>query len=433
MKKLILMLFLVVGGVMNAAAQRAESDKISIYVYNGAGLESVQLYYWIDGSEGVWKTSDGNISLDGRTWEKFTFDASTWTASAYNILVGKGSWGESKTQSEDYKTRIYNDSFFEIAANGDSKCTITKQTGRMYIYNTTGTSIPMSNAGTVDNVTSYTATIDNQTSTSNSFFFVVAADYAFNNDGTLNWSGQTGNYWRASQNGDKELDFENLTNYSLWRNNSTAGTFKISNKPFTFNLTFKLDNTWDACKLDVSPSFTRTFGQYGTFSSNYDVAIPDGIKAYYAGSKDGSNIMMSKYESGIDAHQGAFIQAKNGTGGTYTFTPAASTDNPATNYLKEGTSKFTGGVNSYVFAKQNGVFGFYKYNSSAVDLTGKAYLDVTGAGARLNLVFDDSEATGIANVREAANNKQFFNLNGQRVAQPQKGLYIVNGKKMIMK
>ena len=45
-------------------------------------------------------------------------------------------------------------------------------------------------------------------------------------------------------------------------------------------------------------------------------------------------------------------------------------------------------------------------------------------------------ATGIANVaksQEQTANSQYFNLAGQRVAQPTKGLYIVNGKKVIVK
>ena len=51
----------------------------------------------------------------------------------------------------------------------------------------------------------------------------------------------------------------------------------------------------------------------------------------------------------------------------------------------------------------------------------------------LNFVID-GETTGIENVnRETINNNRYFNLNGQRVAQPTKGLYIVNGKKVIVK
>ena len=42
--------------------------------------------------------------------------------------------------------------------------------------------------------------------------------------------------------------------------------------------------------------------------------------------------------------------------------------------------------------------------------------------------------TGIQNVnRETITNNRYYNLAGQRVAQPTKGMYIVNGKKVIIK
>ena len=67
---------------------------------------------------------------------------------------------------------------------------------------------------------------------------------------------------------------------------------------------------------------------------------------------------------------------------------------------------------------------------------GKAYLNIAvPAGAPiLNLGFDD--ATGIESIaksQELTANGQYYNLAGQRVAQPTKGLYIVNGKKYIVK
>ena len=68
----------------------------------------------------------------------------------------------------------------------------------------------------------------------------------------------------------------------------------------------------------------------------------------------------------------------------------------------------------------------------------RAYLTYTGGGSSSapNFVID-GETTGIAhisadgqmNLEEGA----FYNLNGQRVANPTKGLYIVNGKKVIVK
>ena len=66
---------------------------------------------------------------------------------------------------------------------------------------------------------------------------------------------------------------------------------------------------------------------------------------------------------------------------------------------------------------------------------GKCYLAVPYSEAHpLDIVFDEGQTTGIQNVNTSTlNNAEYYNLAGQRVVQPTKGLYIVNGKKVIIK
>jgi len=65
---------------------------------------------------------------------------------------------------------------------------------------------------------------------------------------------------------------------------------------------------------------------------------------------------------------------------------------------------------------------------------GKAYIVIAGGSAREFIGFGENETTGIEAVQQNAKaDNQYFNLAGQRVAQPTKGLYIVNGKKVIIK
>ena len=113
-----------------------------------------------------------------------------------------------------------------------------------------------------------------------------------------------------------------------------------------------------------------------------------------------------------------------GNGGTVAATASEST---LTNYIL--TNKTTKGT---------APLRFYKANGQTVP-AGKAYLQIPTAiaGARESFWFDD-ETTGIAAVEKTDNtdnveNKVVYNLNGQRVANPTKGLYIVNGKKVIIK
>ena len=67
---------------------------------------------------------------------------------------------------------------------------------------------------------------------------------------------------------------------------------------------------------------------------------------------------------------------------------------------------------------------------------GRVYVDAPANAARdyLEFTFDD-ETTGVDDVRSKMSDgrSEYFNLAGQRVAQPTKGLYIVNGKKYVIK
>ena len=66
---------------------------------------------------------------------------------------------------------------------------------------------------------------------------------------------------------------------------------------------------------------------------------------------------------------------------------------------------------------------------------GKAYLalDKSTAARELDVVFDETTALTLVNSEKRTVNSDIYNLAGQRVAQPTKGLYIVNGKKVVIK
>ena len=68
----------------------------------------------------------------------------------------------------------------------------------------------------------------------------------------------------------------------------------------------------------------------------------------------------------------------------------------------------------------------------------RAYLKLENvpSGAKVIFHFDDDATTGIEDITidgENKGNDTFYNLNGQRVSNPQRGIYIHNGKKVIIK
>ena len=106
---------------------------------------------------------------------------------------------------------------------------------------------------------------------------------------------------------------------------------------------------------------------------------------------------------------------------TYATTTAAA---DANNYVLQKNGDDVNDVNFYLVT-----------GTSATVKPFRAYLHYENPGAHiLSILFDD--ATGIEKVEKDASvkeNGEFFNLAGQRVAQPTKGLYIVNGKKVVVK
>ena len=92
-------------------------------------------------------------------------------------------------------------------------------------------------------------------------------------------------------------------------------------------------------------------------------------------------------------------------------------------------------ANNYVLQNGTNGLGFFLVTGIDADATVKpfrAYLN-TGVSAPEFLAIEGLGITGIETVKATEAKGEFFNLAGQRVAQPAKGLYIVNGKKVIFK
>ena len=86
---------------------------------------------------------------------------------------------------------------------------------------------------------------------------------------------------------------------------------------------------------------------------------------------------------------------------------------------------------------ENGVVGFYQNSKPFTLGANTAYLPVgfDGVSAPTFYSLFDGDVTGISAtlVNSEKMNSEIYNLAGQRVAAPTKGLYIVNGKKMVLK
>ena len=109
---------------------------------------------------------------------------------------------------------------------------------------------------------------------------------------------------------------------------------------------------------------------------------------------------------------------------------------PATNLLSIGGATIPDGKEAWVLAK-NGVGNacFKLWEGTASVLEGRVVLLLDEGGSARNFIdFEDEETTGITVTKvETTNIAEYYDLQGRRITQPTKGLYIVNGKKVVIK
>lgn len=119
---------------------------------------------------------------------------------------------------------------------------------------------------------------------------------------------------------------------------------------------------------------------------------------------------------------------------TITLTPATTTATLEGNQLKGTTAEMTGAAgNIYVLNKKSDVVGFYKLSSGGKIGANKAYLTYSSGAAPSFFGFDETTGIDATLVNSEKVNSVVYDLQGRRVAQPTKGLYIVNGKKVVIK
>ena len=155
---------------------------------------------------------------------------------------------------------------------------------------------------------------------------------------------------------------------------------------------------------------------------------------------EGENIVLNEVASKqVPANTGVLVKS---TANAVTVTRLESA--PAiegTNLLKPASEKMTEGFKFYKLAYDNFTektgLGFYWGAADGAAFTvkpGLAYLAVPQAQAANVKGFSfDGTQTGINGVEATAAKGAIYNLNGQRVEKAQRGIYIQNGKKFIVK
>ena len=173
---------------------------------------------------------------------------------------------------------------------------------------------------------------------------------------------------------------------------------------------------------------------YATLWAPYAVTIPSGVDAY-TGALSGDRFILNPVTTTIPAETAVILHTE--TPGTYSFEQASDVDAIGGNALKgQATDKAvsSGEVYTLGLGSVSNTVGMRRYTGTTVRAY-SAYMDAPSGEAHFYELDFGGETTSIKGVEAQMfmQNNKFYNLNGQEVQNPTKGLYVVNGKKVVIK
>ena len=348
---------------------------------------------YVDPTTGEVLTGDkiGTATITASSTETATYDAglATYTITVYDPTVNDGS--EAKPYTVTEALALIN----ALADNGKIQSVYVK--GKVHEVTSFNS-----------NYKSLTYYIEDLTDNTKALYV-----YSGKNLGNTDFTGTS-----DLSVGEKLVIFGDLQKYV--KNSVTTPEFTMNN----YIVQLKHGSEPEVKSLQVAAA------EYRTYVATANLVVPTGVKAYIATGETASTLTLT---SVAKIKEGTPV-ILNAAEGYYTFeiTDEAVTY-PAANLLKISDGTAVNGV--FVLAKSGDNVGFYKWMGGALS-AGRVYVDAPANAARdyLEFTFDD-ETTGVDDVRSKMSDgrSEYFNLAGQRVAHPTKGLYIVNGKKYVIK
>lgn len=196
----------------------------------------------------------------------------------------------------------------------------------------------------------------------------------------------------------------------------------------------EISNYSDYCT--TIPPLTAEISSVGwrTYAPAYPVRFREGTKAYIVSAEENNTEATLTRVTSVPANTPVLL---NGEAGTHTMDVVAS----ATSDVSGNCLHVSNGTNPdgdmYVLANVDNKLAFYLWDKTEGGSlpAGKIYLQLNNSPSARPFIALPDEETGIYDVkREAAiTNNRYYDLQGRHVSLPTKGLYIVNGRKVMIK
>lgn len=248
--------------------------------------------------------------------------------------------------------------------------------------------------------------------------YQIYFSYKDANDGTVK-------YLKAT----KAIENTELTELTLEA--PQGGTFWIFggvNNSYVHAILFDNGTSMPTVKASVSDA------EYATFVTTSTVKVPADVKVLTI-STTNTGIKTAEVATGTVIAAGTPI-VLNASAGTFELETAKEAGiTPDDNKLLAATKDIEADGTQYCLTKNSaGKVGFAKVAVGTTIPTGKAYLSVTQEMASAEFFgLDGSVITGIKSIKNAAKaDDAYYTIQGIKVAHPTKGVYIRNGKKVVV-
>lgn len=195
--------------------------------------------------------------------------------------------------------------------------------------------------------------------------------------------------------------------------------------------------------LSLTPNSANASNWTTFYCGGVGYSVGNDVTIYKAAKNGTSSVTLTEVSGGIIPAGQAVILKATASSVALTLTQDAATGDYTGNELKgvDTETAQASGKTYYVLSKVDDNFGFFKLSNTKTLAAHKAYLEFATTTAPEYLGFDEN-TTGVGSVH----NSQFivhseagaiYDLQGRKIANGQKpkakGLYIVNGKKGVMK
>lgn len=208
--------------------------------------------------------------------------------------------------------------------------------------------------------------------------------------------------------------------------NIPAGAFRDANNYTSMSY----GASWIVTSQATAPLHVDATAKWATLVVPFRLlTLPEGIKVYEVTGLSANNELTLRSQNSITANTPYVVYAENGIDTTIKGIYTDGT--PSGKYLQGVYADTYAPVGSFVLQNQDAV-NFYKVVEADKTLVkaNHCYLTLPSEVQEVKgFVIED--ATAIENISASSNDNAIFDLSGRRVEKASKGIYIVNGKKVI--